>query len=317
MIKLALIYGGRSAERDVSISGAKEIEKALDKGKYLVRKYDPATDLSRLIKDATEIDCAFILLHGKYGEDGTVQGLLDLLDIPYQSSGVLGSAMSMDKHISKIVYQRAGLLTPAWVHLKKGEGFNVEKIVQEVGLPAIVKPCNQGSSVGISIVKDIDFLKKAILTAFDWDDYVIVEEFLKGREITGGVLGLDSLLCLPIVEIIPGEGYEFFDYEAKYKPGATKEICPAQIPEDIFLSAQKIAQKAHRALKLEVYSRTDMIFTNDKKIYVIETNTIPGMTPTSLFPQAAEAIGISFPELLDRLIELALEKNTQESSRTH
>ena len=314
MIKLALIYGGRSAERDVSISGAKEIERALDKGKYLVRKYDPAADLSRLIKDAPDIDCAFVLLHGKYGEDGTVQGLLDLLDIPYQSSGVLGSAMSMDKHISKVVYQRAGLLTPSWVHLKRGEGFNVEKIVQEVGIPAIVKPCNQGSSVGISIVRDKGSFKKSILDAFNWDDYVIVEEFIKGREITGGVLGLESLTSLPIVEIIPGDAYEFFDYEAKYRPGATKEVCPAKIPEDIFLNAQKIAQKAHRALKLEVYSRTDMIFTPDKGIYVIETNTIPGMTPTSLFPQAAEAIGISFPELLDRLIELALKKRPRENS---
>ncbi len=312
MMNLALLYGGKSAERDVSIAGAREVEKALDKKRYMIFKYDAATDLEGLVHDAPRLDCVFILLHGRFGEDGTVQGLLDLLDLPYQSSGVLGSAISMDKHVSKIMYREAGILTPSWKKVLKDQPVDEEELIEEIGLPLVVKPSTQGSSVGIGLVNTEKELQQALDEAFSWDSAVIVEQFIKGREITGGVLGLENVEALPIVEIIPGEDFDFFDYEAKYKPGATREICPARLEKEVSKRAQETAIKAHRALSLSIYSRTDMILSDSGKIYCIETNTIPGMTPTSLFPQAAKAYGLDFPRLLDRLIELAVDRKEKE-----
>ncbi len=312
MINLALLYGGKSAERGVSIAGAKEVEKALDRNKYMIFKYDAATDLEGLMHDAERLDCVFILLHGRFGEDGTVQGLLDLVDLPYQSSGVLGSSMAMDKHVSKVMYERAGLKTPAWVCLNRGDDADIDLMVDSLGLPLMVKPSNQGSSVGIGIAREAHELAGLVSKAFEWDSHVIVEQFIEGTEITGGVLGLERLEALPIVEIIPGDEFAFFDYEAKYSPGATTEICPARLEPELGQKAQEIAIKAHKALRLSIYSRTDMIVSRDGEIYCIETNTIPGMTPTSLFPQAAKVYGLDFPALLDRLIELALARKDRQ-----
>ncbi len=312
MINLALLYGGKSAERDVSIAGAKEVEKALDRNKYMIFKYDAATDLEGLMHDAERLDCVFILLHGRFGEDGTVQGLLDLVDLPYQSSGVLGSSMAMDKHVSKVMYERAGLKTPAWVCLNRGDDADIDLMVDSLGLPLMVKPSNQGSSVGIGIAREAHELAGLVSKAFEWDSHVIVEQFIEGTEITGGVLGLERLEALPIVEIIPGDEFAFFDYEAKYSPGATTEICPARLEPELGQKAQEIAIKAHKALRLSIYSRTDMMVSRDGEIYCIETNTIPGMTPTSLFPQAAKVYGLDFPALLDRLIELALARKERQ-----
>jgi D-alanine-D-alanine ligase len=305
-IQLALLCGGRSAERDVSLAGAKEVEKALDPGRYYIRRYDPATDLDRLVRDTPYLDVAFILLHGRYGEDGTIQGLLDLIGLPYQGSGVLGSALAIDKHLAKVIYQEAGILTPSWTHLLHSDKVNIKKIVNRVGLPLMVKPCTQGSSVGIRKVADKNKLGPAIKEAFQWDNRVLVESFIEGREITGGILGLEELLPLPVVEIIPESSYLFFDYDAKYLPGATNEICPADMPKQVSEKAGALAAAAHRALQLRAYSRTDMILADTGKIFVLETNTIPGMTPTSLFPRAAEAAGIPFSRLLDQLIDMAL-----------
>ncbi len=314
MINLALLYGGKSAERDVSIAGANEVEKALDRQKYMIFKYDAATDLEGLVHDADRLDCVFILLHGRFGEDGTVQGLLDLLDLPYQSAGVLGSSIAMDKHVSKVMYSQAGLLTPAWMYFQKGQVVDVGEVQERIGLPVVVKPCTQGSSVGIALVNDKEEMRSAIEEAFRWDREIILEQYINGTEITGGVLGLDQLDSLPLVEIIPGDDFDFFDYKAKYTPGATREICPARLDSGLALKAQDIAKKAHMALKLTIYSRTDMIVSRDGRIYCIETNTIPGMTPTSLFPQAAKAYGLDFSSLLDRLIELAIARKEQERS---
>lgn len=308
-MRVALLAGGKSGERDVSLNGAAEVEKALDPRKYEVKRYDPATDLPRLTADADTIDFVFILLHGPFGEDGTVQGLLELLEIPYQSAGVLGSAMAMDKNIAKIMYQRAGLVVPDWLMLNKGEIFDAEEIIDRLGLPLVIKPIQQGSSLGMSIPKNAQELIKGIEEAFKYDNEVMVERYITGREITGGVLGNDTLTALPLVEIIPGDTYAFFDYQAKYQAGASEEICPAQVDEAITLKAQEWAVKAHTALHLKGYSRTDMIIEEkSNELYVLETNTIPGMTPTSLLPQAAKAYGLSFSQLLDRLIELGLER---------
>ncbi|OPL10587.1 MAG: D-alanine--D-alanine ligase [delta proteobacterium ML8_D] len=310
-IQLALLCGGRSAERDVSLAGAKEVKKALDPGRYDVRCYDPAEDLARLVGDAPNLDVAFILLHGRYGEDGTIQGLLDLIGLPYQGSGVLGSALAMDKQLAKIIYQEAGIPTPQCINLFKSDKVYTRKIVNYLGIPLIVKPCSQGSSVGIKKVLDENELYSAIKEAFEWDNRVLVESFIEGKDITVGIMGLEELLPLPVVEIIPGSSYSFFDYDAKYLPGATKEICPADISKQASDTAKAMAIAAHKALQLRAYSRTDMILSDTGTIFVLETNTIPGMTSTSLFPQAAAAAGFSFGKLLDKLIDMALSETVQ------
>jgi D-alanine-D-alanine ligase len=306
-LKVALLAGGKSGEREVSLKGAEGVQQALDRNRYEVRRYDPATDLAKLATEAEEIDVAFILLHGRFGEDGTVQGFLDLLGIPYQGAGVLGSALAMDKNIAKIMYRQVGLSVPDWEMV--GPGFDEpDGLVARLGLPLVIKPLRQGSSLGMSIVDSMAELKVGLGKAFEFDDRVMVEKFIAGREITGGVLGNgDDLTALPLVEIIPDRKFRFFDYEAKYQPGASREVCPADLDEATTHLAQNYALTAHRALQLEVYSRTDMIVAADG-IYVLETNTIPGMTPTSLLPQAAKAYGLDFPAFLDRLLELALQK---------
>jgi len=303
---VALLSGGISSEREVSLKGGNQVYEALDKTKYHVTRYDPATDLAKLVADASKIDVALIVLHGPYGEDGTVQGLFDLLRIPYQGSGVLGSALAMDKWSSKRLYVEAGLSVPPFQVLTKGQACDAEVISRELGFPVVVKPRFGGSSIGTTIVQTPDALPEALESAYQHGADVIVEAYLDGIEVTGGVLGNDNLQLLPIVEIIPESGYAFFDYEAKYKEGATREICPARINEDLSRQAQLCAATAHRALCCRGYSRTDMII-RDETIHVLETNTIPGMTPVSLFPLAAKTAGISFGKLLDRLIELALE----------
>lgn len=306
-IRLALIAGGTSDEREVSLRGAAGVEKALNPDKYEVVRYDPATDLARIAADAGSIDAAFLLLHGVHGEDGTIQGFLDLLGIPYQGAGVLGSALAMDKHLAKTMYQLHGLPVAPWVMVEPGDVKDSTRIVREVGLPCVVKPVRQGSSIGMSIVRTAEQLPQALLLALRHDNEVMVEAYIKGRELTVGVLGNQELLPLPLIEIIPNAQYEFFDYEAKYQPGASKEVCPAPVTEQIREKAQQYALTAHRSLQLRGYSRTDMILSGDE-LYLLETNTIPGMTPTSLLPQAAAEAGLPFADLLDRLIELAMEK---------
>jgi D-alanine-D-alanine ligase len=305
-LTLALIAGGTSGEREVSLNGAAGVEKALDPDKYEVKRYDPATDLGKLAAEAQNIDVAFILLHGPGGEDGTMQGFLDLLQIPYQGSGVLGSAIAMDKDLAKKLYRQAGLPVPDWQMASKDDIQAPDRILENLSLPLVIKPASQGSSLGMSIAKTREELQSGLCLAFEHDNQVMVEQFISGREITGGVLGNASLTALPLVEIIPGEQFDFFNYEAKYQPGATREVCPAELDDRTTALAREYALTAHRALNLKGYSRTDMII-QDGSIYLLETNTIPGMTPTSLLPQAAAAAGYPFEKLLDKLIELAME----------
>jgi D-alanine-D-alanine ligase len=303
---IALLAGGISSEREVSLNSGQQVYQALDKAKYDVRRYDPQSDLPRLVAEAAEIDAALIILHGPYGEDGTIQGLLELLDIPYQGTGVLGSALAMNKLAAKQMYEKAGLPVPAYMVVAPESPQGVGALVKQLGLPLVVKPANAGSSIGMSIVRAEEELAPALSRAFEHDATVIVERFVQGTEITVGVLGNEVLQALPVIEIVPGRDHEFFDYTAKYTPGATREICPARIDDDTTQKAQEYAQAAHRALYCKGYSRTDMIICGPD-IFILETNTIPGMTPTSLFPQAAQAAGISFGQLLDRLIELGIQ----------
>jgi D-alanine-D-alanine ligase len=307
-LTVALLAGGISSEREVSLQSGDQVYEALDKDKYQIRRYDPKTDLGRLVKDASGIDVALIILHGPYGEDGTVQGLLDLLGIPYQGSGVLGSALAMNKAVTKKLYEKAGLPVPSYIIYDRSDNVNVDACVKQLGLPLVVKPVSGGSSVGMSIVRSAGDLQDALDKAIVYDNAVMAESYIAGTELTAGVIGNKKLKALPIIEIVPNQSREFFDYEAKYTPGVTQEICPARIDDELTQRTQSYAKIAHQALYCRGYSRTDMILI-DREIYVLETNTIPGMTATSLLPQAAQVGGLSFSQLMDNLIELALEEH--------
>jgi D-alanine-D-alanine ligase len=306
-LHIALIAGGVSGERQVSLNGAAGVEKVLDLEKFIVRRYDSATDLAKLAADAPEIDFAFILLHGLFGEDGTMQGFLDLLEVPYQGSGVMGSAIAMDKQLAKELYKLNGLPVADSQIITDDDTIDGKELVNRFGIPVVVKPVHEGSSLGLTLAKSEEELLTGIERALRHDTHVMIEKYIKGRELTVGVLGNKQLEALPIIEIVPGKEFTFFDYDAKYKPGATEEICPALINEDIAKQAQQYAVTAHKALRLRGYSRTDMILAADDSLYLLETNTIPGMTATSLMPQAAAAHGLSFPQFLERLIELGME----------
>jgi D-alanine-D-alanine ligase len=306
-LTIALLSGGNSSEREVSLNSGRQVYEALDKAKYNVLNYDPKSDLKQLVNDADKIDAALIILHGPNGEDGTVQGLLDLLGIPYQGAGVLGSALAMNKWVAKQLFEKAGLPVPPYIALKRGERLDTESIVQQLDLPLVVKPASAGSSVGMSLVRKAADLPAALTEAFQHGPVILVEKYIRGIEITGGVLGNDDLAALPLIEIIPDSSHDFFDYEAKYVAGVSQEICPARVEPAVTQKAQHYAVTAHKALHCRGYSRTDMI-VDQNEIYVLETNTIPGMTRTSLFPQAAQKAGYSFSQLMDRLIELSLEE---------
>ncbi|MEH0020538.1 MAG: D-alanine--D-alanine ligase [Desulfobacter sp.] len=313
-IRLALLSGGVSTEREVSLNSGQQVFDALDKDKYDITRYDPKSDLLKLVTDAPEIDAALIILHGPFGEDGTVQGLLDLLDIPYQGAGVLGSAAAMNKLTAKQLYDRSKIPTPGYLAFDFTDDISIPEVVDTLGLPIVVKPACAGSSVGMTIVKTEEALEPAIKMGFDHDDTIILERYINGVELTCGVLGNQDTEALPVIEIIPGDNHEYFDYEAKYVAGETEEICPARIDDDLTQKVQELATRAHKALFLKGYSRTDMIL-KDGELFVLETNTIPGMTATSLYPQSAQVGGYSFSALLDKLIELAIEENKRTNLR--
>ena len=302
-IKVAVLMGGTSAERDVSLSTGRQILNALDPEKYTITPLDTADVhalLAALSSDRPEV--AVIALHGKGGEDGTLQGLLDLLGIRYTGSGVLASALAMDKAMTKRVLQTVGVRVPEDMALKHGEQMRPGSLP----FPLIVKPNAQGSTIGMTIVREQGEMDAALQTAFEYDDAVLVEQFITGTEITVPILGNQALEILPIVEIVPSGG--FYDYKAKYTAGETDEIVPARIPDDVAAEARRIAKLCHQTLGCRGMSRTDMIVTAQNEIYTLEVNTIPGMTPTSLLPRSADAALIRFPQLLDRLIGLALEE---------
>jgi D-alanine-D-alanine ligase len=219
-LTIALLSGGTSSEREVSLNSGAQVFEALDPDKYTVLRYDPQSDLPRLVADAARIDAALIILHGANGEDGTVQGLLDLLNIPYQGAGVLGSAVAMNKLAAKRLYEHAGLPVPAYAVVRRGQALEPDALANRLGLPLVVKPVVGGSSVGISIVRRMEDLQAAVGSALRHDAMVLIEAYIHGTEITGGVLGNDMLEALPIIEIIPTTGHEFFDYQAKYLPGS-------------------------------------------------------------------------------------------------
>jgi D-alanine-D-alanine ligase len=267
----------------------------------------PANEALMATGGAHSIDVAFLALHGPYGEDGTVQGLLELIGIPYVGSGVLASALAMDKVMAKKVLDADGVATP--------RGLVVERVRFQADpegetqracavLPAVVKPVREGSSIGMTLVHEAKEMRAALDDALACDARALVEERVVGTELTVGVLGNRELTALPVVEIVSKR--EFFDYRAKYDPTLSEEICPARISEPVAKAAQDTALRAHRALGCRGVSRVDMI-QSAAGLVVLEVNTLPGMTVNSLLPKAAQAAGITFRDLLDRLIQLALE----------
>lgn len=338
-IKVAVLLGGTSPERDVSIISGKYVTQGLREAGYIVKPIDPALgvnqpeneeelfissiretppteeELAKLSnKNVIEcinshllddIDVVFIILHGKWGEDGTVQALLELRGKKYTGSGVLASAIGIDKNMSKIVFKHHGVQTPEWFTVRKNK-IDVksvkEKIERTFSYPCVVKPNDQGSTVGLSVVNCPDDVEKALEIAFKYSDLVLVEDFIEGKELTVGILGD---MALPVIEIIPKGG--IYDYYHKYTKGATEYIVPAEIPNSWTQALQQQALIAFEAIGCKGFARVDFRVTEKGEIFCLEINTIPGMTGTSLVPKAAKAAGIEFPELVDRIVKLALD----------
>ena len=305
--KVALLYGGTSGERAISIQSGQGAAGALREAGYQVTMLDPANkeDLVKLVKEP--FDVAFLCLHGKGGEDGTMQGMLEILGIPYTGPGVWSSATAMDKAKSKVHYLEKGISTPRSVTLHAADQMTPAELEQKLGRKIVVKPASSGSALGVSIVEGTADVQKALDDAFALDDEVVVETFVSGTELTVAVLGNDDPTALPVIEIVPQMGY-FYDYESKYAAGGSQHICPARLSEKDTQHVQALAVAAHKALECQGVSRTDIILDENGTGWVLETNTIPGMTATSLLPDAGRAAGMSFPELCTKLIEYALEK---------
>ncbi|MDR2611484.1 MAG: D-alanine--D-alanine ligase [Deltaproteobacteria bacterium] len=311
MLRLALLAGGASSEREVSLASGREVLANLDPGRYETRVYDPAMDLARLVADAPGLDVAFPALHGRLGEDGSVQGLLELLGLPYVGSGIFASALAMDKRASKEFYRLRGLpVAPdGYAERSRAPGVAVSeaaRLAAGLGLPLVVKPLDHGSSVGMAIVRSAEELAAALESAWECSTVAMAERFLAGREYTVAVMGNREPAAMPPVEIIPGPGHPFFDYSAKYSEGECREICPCDLDPEEDREVRRLAVLAHRALGCRGFSRTDFILAGGI-FHVLETNTLPGLTAQSLLPKAVRAHGLSFPEFLDRLVELALE----------
>ncbi|MFC1717007.1 D-alanine--D-alanine ligase [Candidatus Poribacteria bacterium] len=349
-INVAVLMGGRTAEHEVSLGTGRVIVNALDKNEYNVKpiiitktgewlihrgyirqlegaeegfvvedvqKPDIVPLSTGMALDKTmeeKVDVVFVAMHGPLGEDGTVQGLLELADIPYTGSNVLSSSLAMHKVTSRQLFQHNGLNVPrslvfgAW-EWEKSESAVISKVEAEIGFPCVLKPLELGSSVGISIAKTEAEFRDDFQTVLRYSNEVLVEEFLEGPEVTCAVLGAvcgEEPTALVPTQIVPVTS-EFFDYEAKYTPGATEEITPPRdMSDEMLQEIQETAVRAHKILSCGGMSRTDMIIRNDV-LYVLELNTIPGMTEVSLYPQAAKAAGMKFPELLSRIIQLAIE----------
>ena len=333
-MKIAVLFGGTSAERDVSIASGSQVVKALreaghdviavdtasgvlDSGeerKLLTSGVAPAppeeTDLDIMRTGNTSailhspeldhIDVIFLALHGGTGENGTLQSVLELTGIPYTGSGPLASGVAMDKDISKRLFVHAGVPTPDWVLAP----YDAKDAAERFGLPYIVKPNKQGSTVGLTIVKSVQDHERAIEEAHRHDDEVLIEKFIAGRELTVPILGDEPL---PVGEIIVER--EIFDYETKYQSGMAQEIFPADLSGELTVRAQMLALKGHRALKLSGYSRLDFRLDANDELWCLEANTLPGMTAASLFPKAAQAAGMGFAEVCETICRLAIQEH--------
>jgi len=293
--KVAVLFGGKSGEREVSIKSGSAVLAALQRQGVNAHAFDPA---EQPLHDLESFDVAMINLHGRFGEDGAMQGALELLGIPYTGSGVMASAIGMDKWRTKMVWSAAGVSTPAFELVKADSDFAA--IEKKLGLPLFVKPANEGSSIGISKVKQAGGLKAAYELAAKSDPLVIAEQFVGGGEYTVGILGNQAL---PIVRIVPKN--EFYDFEAKYLRDDTEYLCPCGLSAEKEAQIQREALQAFNAIGCSGWGRVDFLMDEAGKHYFLEVNTSPGMTDHSLVPMAAKAAGISFDELVIRILELA------------
>lgn len=344
--QLAVIFGGQSGEHEVSLKSSSQVIAALDKNKYEIipiaitktgywligekgQKYlednlenatreggvdsdDSFESNSRLPEKFPSIDLVLPIMHGNFGEDGKLQGALEMLGLPYVFSGVLASALAMNKRKTKIIAKSAGMKIAKDIVILKNKKYNMEKIIAKLNFPIVIKPSELGSSVGISMAASKEELISGIERALKYGKEVLLEQFVKGRELTVAVMGDNSPKALPVIEIIPKVS-GWFDYRAKYETGGSQEICPAKIPEDVRRKIQRYAVKIFKAVGCLDLARADFIWSaSDDKLYFIEINTIPGMTATSLAPQAAASSGLDFSLFLDKLIESALKRCAKE-----
>ncbi|GMO66048.1 MAG: D-alanine--D-alanine ligase [Endomicrobiia bacterium] len=293
--KIGVLYGGISSEREVSIKSGKAILSVLDRLKLNVCGIDVDKDIVKEIRK-NKIDVAYLALHGNLGEDGTIQGMLEILGIPYTGCGVLASSISMNKDISKRLFKNTGILTPDWKTLSR-----LDSIPEIKMYPVIVKPVSQGSTIGVSIVKETSELADAVEKAFKYDDDVLIEQFIVGKEITVGIIDGKAL---PILEIIP-KG-QLYDFESKYQKNGSEHIIPAKITEKSYKAAQNNAEKLYEILRCRGICRFDMIIDLNNRVWVLENNTIPGMTETSLILDAGKSMGYSFEDLVLKILESAL-----------
>lgn len=295
--RIAVLAGGPSNEREISIRSGRAVHKALkESGCDVVLAEISGSGVKRAVRPLSA-DVVFLALHGRFGEDGTIQKVLEDMAIPYTGSGVMASKLALDKIAAKKVFERHGILIPQYKVIDK----RAVNAARRLSYPIVVKPRNEGSSIGLSIVRRIEELGAALGKAFKYSDKIIAEKFIEGREITVGILDEKPL---PVIEIVPGR--DFYDFYAKYKDKKTEYITPAHLPRHIYKRAQKIGLAAHKALRCRDFSRVDMILTADGDIFTLEVNTIPGLTKRSLLPKAAGSAGISFNMLCIRFLELAV-----------
>jgi len=294
--KIGVLMGGLSAEREVSLKSGAAVHQALRDLGYDAVSIDMDRDLAQILVKEW-VDVAFICLHGRYGEDGAVQGLLEVMGIPYTGSGVLASALAMHKILSKKLFLHERIPTPPYEALCREEIEREAKVKISLGLPVVVKPAREGSTIGISIVQKEEDLLPALKRAAECDEEVLVEKFIRGKEVTVGILGD---LPLPIIEIAPRSG--FYDYRSKYTKGETQYIIPARLSRERYLETQEVSLKTFKALGCSGCVRIDVMADEEGTPYVIDVNTMPGMTETSLVPQAAQHAGIPFGDLAERIL---------------
>ena len=292
--KIGVLFGGLSAEREVSLKSGAAVQKALQERGYNAVTIDVDRDLAQVLVREW-IDVAFVCLHGRYGEDGAVQGVLELMGMPYTGSGVLASALAMDKIFAKQVFAASGLVVAPYLVLRQGESVGVADL--PFSLPVVVKPAREGSSVGVSIVKESGQLAPALDLAFVYDREILVEKYIKGREIQVGILDDQAMGA---IEIVPKN--EFYDFEAKYSDGMAEHLMPAPLPPAQYQGVLAAGEAAHRSLGCSGYSRVDFIVTEAGENYLLEVNTLPGMTTLSLLPEIAQHAGLAFADLVERIL---------------
>lgn len=308
-MKIVVLAGGKSAEREVSLSTGKGIAEALASKGHQVITMDVDRELPRKLLQENP-DLVYIALHGKFGEDGTVQGMLEVLEFPYTGSGVLASALAMNKVQAKKIFRQVGIPTPKEVILSRNQIRNdyigvIEIVKEHLSLPVVVKPGSEGSSFGLTIVKREEELIEAIKKVFLYDTEALIEEYIKGKEITVGIIGNKELEVFPPIEIVPKN--EFYDYESKYVKGMSEHLIPARIDPETLEKVIHYAKQAHLSLGCRGLSRVDFIVKETGDVFVLEVNTLPGMTETSLLPDAARAVGLSYADLTEKIVHFAIE----------